>query len=98
MTLEELAAQPIRLAGGDLEDLRVVAAAHVALADLGQLDDAAVLLEEAGGAGERDELARAAECVLEPGGKSSSIENSVMNSSRRRRSRRSIARSRPWVS
>ena len=65
MALEELAAQPLRLAGGDVEDRSLVPALHVALADFGQLNDTPVLLEEAGGAGERDELARAAERVLE---------------------------------
>ena len=36
--LAQLAAQPLGLVGGDVEDRRLVAGAHVALADLGQLD------------------------------------------------------------
>ena len=67
MTLEQLAAQPLGLAGGDVEDRVLVAAAHVALADLGQLDDAPILVEQPRGAREGDELACAAERVLEPG-------------------------------
>ena len=67
VTLEQLAAEPFGLAGGDVEHRVLVAAAHVALADLGQLDDAPVLVEQPRGAREGDELARAAERVLEPG-------------------------------
>jgi len=65
--LVQLAAQPLGLVGGDVEDRGFIAGADVALADLGQLDAAAILVEEAGGAGEGDELARPAERVLESG-------------------------------
>jgi hypothetical protein len=65
--LEQLAAQPVGLGAGDREPVAVVAGAHVALADLGQLDDAAVLLDQPRGAREGHELARSAERVVEAG-------------------------------
>jgi len=48
--LAQLAPEPFRLLCGDVKRRTVVPGAHVALADLRQLDDAAVLLDEAGGA------------------------------------------------
>ena len=53
--------------GATSKTRRRVAGADVALADVGQLDAAAILVEQPRGAGEGDELARAAERVLQPG-------------------------------
>ena len=60
-------AQPLGLGGRDVERALGVARAHVALAHVGQLDGAAVLVEQPGGAGEGDELPRPPQRVLEPG-------------------------------
>ena len=65
--LEQLAAQPVGLRARDGEHVRLVAGAHVALADLGQLDRPAVLLDEPGGPREGDELPCPPEGVLESG-------------------------------
>ena len=65
MALAQQPPQPLRLCGPDVERLARVARAHVALAHLGQLDGPAILVEQAGGTSERDELARAPERILE---------------------------------
>jgi hypothetical protein len=63
--LAQQAAQPLGLRGPDVERLRRVARADVALAHVGQLDGAAVLVEQARGTGEGDELARPPQRVLQ---------------------------------
>ena len=68
-------------AGATSNGALVVARAHVALAHVGQLDRAAVLVQQPGRAGEGDELARPPERVLEPGREQLLDANSVTNSS-----------------
>ena len=67
MLLAQLTAQPLGLLRRDVERRVGVAGADVALADLGQLDDPAVLLDEPRGPREGDEVAHAAERVLQAG-------------------------------
>ena len=63
--LAQLAAQPLGLLRGDLERCVGIARADVAAADVGQLDDSAVLLDEPGRAAVGDEVPQPAERVLE---------------------------------
>ena len=63
--LAQLTAQPLGLAGRDVERPGGVAGADVATADIGQLDRSVLVLHEPGGAGEREELPRAPQRVLE---------------------------------
>ncbi len=63
--LAKLAAEPLGLLRRDLERVTGVAGADVAAAGLGQLDHAAILFDESGGARVGDEVAQPAERVLE---------------------------------